>query len=59
MKKSLFVALTLVISVVFFSCETTTKVSKIEETLNKNAEPQKFMGLKRTVAIARFSNETV
>ena len=58
MKKSLFVALTLVISVVFFSCETTTKVSKIEGTLNKNAEPQKFMGLKRTVAIARFSNET-
>lgn len=58
MKKSLFVALTLVVSVVFFGCKTTTTVSKVEGTLNENAEPQQFMGLKRTVAIARFSNET-
>ena len=36
----------------------TTTVSGIDGTLNENVEAENYQGLKRTVAIARFSNET-
>ena len=41
-------------------CGTTavTNVSKVESGLNQEAGVQDYQGLKRTVAIARFSNET-
>lgn len=35
-----------------------TTVSKVDGTLNEEAVAQSYQGLKRTVAIARFSNET-
>lgn len=57
MKKSIFTAVA-VAFVLLAGCETTTRVSKIDGTLNENAEPRQYLGLKRTVAIARFSNET-
>lgn len=36
----------------------TTTVSGIDGTLNENVEAENYQGLKRTVAISRFSNET-
>lgn len=44
----------------FVGCGSTAKttVTKTESGLNKNVEATSYQGLKRTVAIARFSNET-
>ncbi|MGI5070611.1 penicillin-binding protein activator LpoB [Treponema pectinovorum] len=50
----------LCVSALFFSCGTTanTTISKDDKSLNDTNVVQKYNGLKRTVAIARFSNET-
>jgi len=42
----------------FMNCETTSTVSKVEGSLNEGVAAQDYQGLKRVVAIARFSNET-
>lgn len=48
------------VSLAFVGCGSTAKttVTKTESGLNKNVEATSYQGLKRTVAIARFSNET-
>ena len=59
MKKIKSILLTLV-TFLLFGCGSvaTTTVSGIDGTLNENVEAENYQGLKRTVAIARFSNET-
>ncbi|MBQ0051639.1 MAG: hypothetical protein KBT11_06180, partial [Treponema sp.] len=48
------------LSLALVGCGTTanTTVSKIDSTLNEGVKADEYKGLKRTVAIARFSNET-
>lgn len=50
----------LCLSAIFFGCGTTanTTISKADTSLNDTTAVQEYTGLKRTVAIARFSNET-
>ena len=52
--------LTVLAASILAGCGSTavTNVSKVESGLNKEAGVQDYQGLKRTVAIARFSNET-
>lgn len=59
MKLTKFLALGLA-SMVLVGCGSTAKttVTKTESGLNKEVEQAAYQGLKRTVAIARFSNET-
>lgn len=59
MKVTKFLALGIA-SLVLIGCGSTAKttVSKTESGLNKEVEQAAYQGLKRTVAIARFSNET-
>lgn len=59
MKVTKFLALGIA-SLVLISCGSTAKttVTKTESGLNKEVEQAAYQGLKRTVAIARFSNET-
>ena len=42
----------------FMSCGTTTTVSKVDGSLNNETNADEYQGLKRVVAISRFSNET-
>lgn len=62
MKLTKFLALTVIAvsAMSFISCGSTAKttVSKKDGSLNDAAAVQDYQGLKRTVAIARFSNET-
>ena len=48
------------ISLALLGCGSTAKttVNKVDGSLNQEANAQDYQGLKRTVAIARFSNET-
>lgn len=59
MKVTKFLALGIA-SLVLIGCGSTAKttVTKTESGLNKEVEQTAYQGLKRTVAIARFSNET-
>ena len=59
MKVTKFLALGIA-SLVLIGCGSTAKttVGKTESGLNKEVEQAAYQGLKRTVAIARFSNET-
>ncbi len=59
MKVTKFLALGIA-SLVLIGCGSTAKttVTKTESGLNKEVEQPAYQGLKRTVAIARFSNET-
>lgn len=59
MKLTKFLALGIA-SLVLIGCGSTAKttVTKTESGLNKEVEQAAYQGLKRTVAIARFSNET-
>ena len=59
MKVTKFLALGIA-SLVLIGCGSTAKttVTKTESGLNKEVEQAAYQGLKRTVAIARFSNET-
>ena len=59
-KKTFYVIAVSAISFCFFSCGSpaTTTVSKTDSGLNAEPTVQPYQGLKRTVAIARFSNET-
>lgn len=58
MKKSLY--LICLSSFLFFSCGTKaqTTITKVDGSLNNDISAPDYVGLKRTVAIARFSNET-
>lgn len=49
-----------IVALAFMSCGTTahTTISKSDSTLNEGVDATAYTGLKRTVAIARFSNET-
>ena len=58
MKKLLTVCICVSLFSLFISCGTTTTVSKVEGTLNEGVEAPEYQGLKRIVAIGRFSNET-
>ena len=58
MKKMLIVCACLSVLGLFVSCGTTTTVSKVDGTLNENVDANEYQGLKRIVAIGRFSNET-
>lgn len=55
-----FLSITFVASIAFFGCGTTatTTVSKTDGTLNEGVKAAEYQGLKRVVAISRFSNET-
>ncbi len=59
MKITKFVGLGL-ISLALVGCGSTAKttVNKVDGSLNQEVKAQDYQGLKRTVAIARFSNET-
>ncbi len=48
------------LTILFYSCGTTanTTVSKLDGSLNAEVKEAPYTGLKRVVAIARFSNET-
>ncbi|MBQ9206170.1 MAG: hypothetical protein IJ158_05595 [Treponema sp.] len=58
--KCLFLGLTASAALLLTSCGSTAKttVSKVDGSLNNTTAAQDYQGLKRTVAIARFSNET-
>ena len=58
--KFLAIAILSVFAALFISCGSTAKttVNKVDGSLNQEANAQDYQGLKRTVAIARFSNET-
>ena len=58
MKKLCVISVCASLLLLFVSCTTTTTVSKVEGSLNEDAPAQEYEGLKRIVAIARFSNET-
>ena len=58
MKKIVFTFICLSVFCLFMSCGTTTTVSKVDGTLNEEVKADEYQGLKRVVAIARFSNET-
>lgn len=55
-----FLSIALFTTLLLVSCGTTaeTVVSKKDTTLNEGVDATSYSGLKRTVAIARFSNET-
>lgn len=57
-KKLLNLGLCAAALVLFASCVTTSGSSKVSGTLNENVNAEEYQGLKRVVAIARFSNET-
>ena len=58
--KTLSIALLAASASLFIACGSTAKttVTKVEGSLNQETSVQNYQGLKRTVAIARFSNET-
>ncbi|MBQ8678479.1 MAG: hypothetical protein IJ530_01820 [Treponema sp.] len=58
--KFLAIAILSVFAASFISCGSTAKttVNKVDGSLNQEVKAQDYQGLKRTVAIARFSNET-
>lgn len=58
--KTLSIALLAASASLFIACGSTAKttVTKVEGSLNQEISAQNYQGLKRTVAIARFSNET-
>ena len=58
--KTLSIALLAASASLFIACGSTAKttVTKVEGSLNQETNVQNYQGLKRTVAIARFSNET-
>ena len=58
--KTLSIALLAASASLFIACGSTAKttVTKVEGSLNQETSAQNYQGLKRTVAIARFSNET-
>ena len=58
MKKIVILSIFVSVLCLFMSCGTTTTVSKVDGTLNENVKAEEYQGLKRVVAIARFSNET-
>ena len=58
MKKIVIACICASLFCLFMSCGTTTTVSKVEGTLNEDVKADEYQGLKRVVAISRFSNET-
>ena len=60
MKKIVITCICASVFCFFMSCATspTTTVSKVDGTLNEDVKADEYQGLKRIVAIARFSNET-
>lgn len=58
--KTLSITLLAASASLFIACGSTAKttVTKVEGSLNQETSVQNYQGLKRTVAIARFSNET-
>ena len=58
--KFLAIAILSVFAAAFIGCGSTAKttVNKVDGSLNQEVKAQDYQGLKRTVAIARFSNET-
>lgn len=60
MRKSFLIIGLCFLSLILSSCGSTavTTVQKVDGTLNEGVNAPEYVGLKRTVAIARFSNET-
>ena len=58
MKKLVLTCICASVLCLFISCGTTTTVSKVDGSLNAETKADEYQGLKRVVAISRFSNET-